>query len=169
MTHAREITAVTNQWVNSYKRLVPQFEAPTYVTWATVNRSDLIRVPDYNRGREESRRIEYRAPDPACNPYLTFSVMLAAGLEGIEKGYNLPPPMEINVTTMNQNERNRLAIESLPGNLWESLQITEKSDLVKKALGDHVFNSFIQNKKLEWENYHTQIADHEIKQYLPSL
>ena len=169
MRHAREIAAVTNQWVNSYTRLVPMFEAPTYVSWATVNRSDLIRVPAYKPGREESRRIEYRAPDPACNPYLAFSVMLAAGLEGIENEYALPPPMETNVSEMSDEERRAKGIEALPGNLWEAIQITEQSELVQGALGDYVFRSFIENKKIEWERYRSQVTDYEISRYLPVL
>ena len=169
MRHAREITAVTNQWVNSYKRLVPNFEAPTYVSWAVVNRSDLIRVPAFKAGREASRRIEYRAPDAACNPYLTFSVMLAAGLEGIEKEYVLPDPVEADVYAMSGGERKSRDIEALPGNLWEAIQIAEKSELVYKALGDHVFRSFIENKKIEWDRYHSQVTNYELDRYLPIL
>lgn len=169
MRHAREITAVTNQWVNSYKRLVPQYEAPTYVSWATVNRADLIRIPDFKSGREASRRIEYRSPDAACNPYLAFSVMLAAGLEGIEKQYELAPPSESNIAKMTDSERKKRGIESLPGNLWEAIQITEQSELVRKALGDNVFESFIENKKIEWDEYHTQVSNYETKRYLSFL
>ncbi len=169
MRHAREITAVTNQWVNSYKRLVPRFEAPTYVSWAMVNRSDLIRVPAFKPGREASRRIEYRAPDPACNPYLAFSVMLAAGLEGIKQKYKLPPPVEENVHQMSQAERDSQEIEALPGNLWEAIQIAESSKLVRESLGDQVFGSFIENKKIEWESYHSQVTNYEIRRYLPVL
>ncbi len=176
LQHAREITSVTNQWVNSYKRLVPSsdgeplgYEAPVYVSWATLSRADLIRVPDYKPGREDSRRIEYRAPDPACNPYLAFSVMLAAGLEGIENSYPLPPSVDHNVSRMSEQERADLGIETLPGSLWEAIQATEQSELVRRALGDHVFGSFIQNKKIEWEEYRSQVTDYEIKRYLPIL
>lgn len=169
MRHAREITAVTNQWVNSYKRLVPSFEAPTHVSWALVNRSDLIRVPAYSKGREQSRRIEYRAPDPACNPYLAFSVMLAAGLEGIEKGYVLPEPLDCNVNDLNERQRHELGVHPLPGNLWEALQITEESELVYNALGDYVFKSFIENKKIEWESYRLSVTDYELNRYLSIL
>ena len=169
LRYAREITAVTNQWVNSYKRLIPRFEAPTYVSWAMVNRSDLIRVPAFVPGREESRRIEYRAPDPACNPYLAFSVMLAAGLEGIEKRYELPLPVETNVFDMTETERREKGIEPLPGSLWEAIQVTEQSELVRNALGDHVFHSFIKNKKIEWERYRSQVTDYERDRYLPIL
>ncbi len=169
LRHAREITLVTNQWVNSYKRLVPSYEAPTYVTWAEVNRSDLIRIPSYKPGRESSRRIEYRAPDPACNPYLAFSVMLSAGLEGIEKEYELPRSLEKSAHDMTSFELKELGIESLPGNLWEAIQVTEQSDLVKKALGQDVFNSFIENKKIEWDRYSGQISQYELDRYLPTL
>lgn len=169
MHHSREITAVTNQWVNSYTRLVPDFEAPTYVSWATVNRSDLIRIPAYKPGREESRRVEYRSPDPACNPYLTFSTMLAAGLEGIENKYELPQPMQNNVNDLTEDERISRGIEALPKNLWEAIQITEKSSLVQKALGNYVFRRFIENKKIEWENYRSQVTDYEINRYLSVL
>lgn len=169
MRHAREITAVTNQWVNSYKRLVPQFEAPTYVTWSTVNRADLIRVPDFKPGREASRRIEYRSPDSACNPYLAFSVMLAAGLKGIENRYELPLPAHSNALHMSAAEREKLGIQALPANLWEAIHITERSELVQEALGEQVFKSFIENKKIEWDNYHSRVADYETEHYLPVL
>jgi len=169
LAHAREITAITNQWVNSYKRLVPNYEAPTFVSWATVNRSDLVRVPAYKPGREESRRIEYRAPDPAANPYLAFSVMLAAGLEGIDKELELPPPSASNVYDMTAAERNEREIQSLPGNLWEAISITENSEMVRDALGDLVFDSFIENKKIEWERYRSHVTDYEIMRYLPNL
>ena len=169
LKHAREITSVTNQWVNSYKRLVPNFEAPVYVTWATVNRSDLVRLPSYKQGREESRRIEYRAPDPACNPYLAFSVMLAAGLDGIDKEYELPDPAAADVFDLTESERSKRGIESLPSNLLEALRITEDSELVRNALGDSVFNSFVENKKIDWERYRSQVTDYEVSQYLPTL
>ena len=176
LRHAADITAVTNQWVNSYKRLVQSsdgeplgYEAPVYVSWAMLNRSDLIRVPAYKPGREDSRRIEYRAPDPACNPYLTFSVMLAAGLDGIENEYPLQPPVERNIQQMSDDERRSLGIETLPGSLWEAIQRTEQSELVRSALGEHVFRSFIENKKIEWEKYRTQVSDYEIQRYLPVL
>ena len=169
MKHAREITLVTNQWVNSYKRLVPAYEAPTYITWAEVNRSDLIRIPSFKPDRKSSRRIEYRAPDPSCNPYLAFSVMLAAGLEGIDNKYEMPASLTNSVHEMSEEERTSLGIESLPGNLWEAIQVTEESDLVKKTLGDSVFNSFIENKKIEWNRYSSQISAYEVERYLPIL
>ena len=177
LRHAGEITSVTNQWINSYKRLVLSpdgdplgYEAPVYVSWAMVNRSDLLRVPAYKAGREESRRVEYRAPDPACNPYLAFSVMLAAGLEGIANEYPLAPPVdETNVQEMSDAEREANGIESLPGSLWEAIQITERSDLVRKTLGDDVFRSFIENKKIEWEEYRAHVTDYETGRYLSRL
>ncbi|MEK7354676.1 MAG: glutamine synthetase, partial [Chloroflexota bacterium] len=169
LKHAPEITAVTSQWVNSYKRLVPGYEAPVYLSWGRRNRSDLIRVPEYRPGKENATRIELRSPDPACNPYLTFSVMLAAGLEGIEKKYEIPEPIEENVYEMTEAERKERGIATLPASLSEAIQLTEKSALVRKALGDHVFEAFIKNKKIEWDNYRTQVTDYELKRYLPIL
>lgn len=169
LKHAPELTAVTNQWINSYKRLVPGYEAPVYLSWARRNRSDLIRIPEYRPGREKATRIEFRSPDPACNPYLAFSVMLAAGLEGIEKGYEVPEPIEENVYEMSEEERQRRGIATLPASLLEAILLTEKSELVQKALGDHVFNAFIENKKIEWNQYRTQVTDYELKRYLPIL
>ncbi len=169
MHHAPAITAVTNQWVNSYKRLIVGYEAPVYISWASVNRSDLIRVPAYKEGREDSVRIEYRAPDPACNPYLAFAVMLAAGLDGAERGLPAPDPVEENVFGMTNEERQRRGIETLPGSLREAILLTESSDLVRRTLGDHVFNSFIRNKKIEWSQYQAQVTNYELKRYLPIL
>jgi len=169
LKYAPEITAVCNQWVNSYKRLVPGYEAPVYLSWARRNRSDLIRVPEYKPGREQATRIEFRSPDPACNPYLAFSVMLAAGLEGIEKGYTPPEPVEENIYEMSEAERKERGIGTLPASLWEAITLTEKSELVRKALGDHVFDAFITNKKIEWDYYRTQVTDYEIQRYLPTL
>lgn len=169
MKHAKEITLITNQWVNSYKRLVPGYEAPVYISWALRNRSDLIRVPMYKVGKEEATRIEYRAPDPACNPYLAFAVILGAGLEGIEKEYSLPEPVEENVYFMSEEERKAKGIENLPGSLIEAIEITEKSELVRKVLGEHVFKNFIENKKIEWDNYRKQVTSYELKTYLPIL
>jgi glutamine synthetase len=169
MKHAKEITLVTNQWVNSYKRLVPGYEAPVYISWAQRNRSDLIRIPLYKPGKEIATRVEYRSPDPACNPYFAFSVMLAAGLEGIEKKYPLKDPVERNVYEMTEKERKKYKIESLPGNLYEAIKITEKSNLVRGALGDHVFYQFIENKKIEWERYRARVTDYELEQYFSIL
>ncbi len=169
LKHGPEITAVCNQWVNSYKRLVPGYEAPVYLSWARRNRSDLVRVPEYRPGRENATRMEFRSPDPACNPYLAFSVMLAAGLEGIEKGYKIPEPVEENVYEMSEAQRKKRGINTLPASLLEAVQLTEKSELVKKALGDHVFNAFIENKMIEWDEYRTQVTEYELKKYLPLL
>jgi len=169
LKHAPELTAVTNQWINSYKRLVPGYEAPVYLSWARRNRSDLVRVPEYRPGREKATRIEFRSPDPACNPYLAFSVMLAAGLEGIEKEYEVPKPIEENVYEMTEDERQKRGIDTLPASLLEAILLTEKSELVRKALGEHVFSAFIQNKKIEWDRYRTQVTEYELKRYLPIL
>jgi glutamine synthetase len=169
LKHAPEITAVTSQWVNSYKRLVPGYEAPVYLSWARRNRADLIRIPEYKPGKENATRIEFRSPDPACNPYLCFSVMLAAGLAGIKGGLEPPEPIEENVYKMSEEERKKRGIGTLPASLWEAVQLTEKSELVREALGDHVFNAFIENKKIEWDQYRTQVTDYELKKYLPIL
>jgi glutamine synthetase len=167
--HAKEITLVTSQWANSYKRLVPGYEAPVYISWARRNRSVLIRVPQYKPGKEKATRIEYRAPDPACNPYLAFSVMLAAGLEGIEKKYELISPIEEDIFAMSDEGRLKRGIDSLPGSLGEAVAVTEKSSVVRKALGDHVFNILIANKKKEWDRYRTQVTNYELEKYLPIL
>jgi glutamine synthetase len=169
LKYAPEITAVTSQWVNSYKRLVPGWEAPVYLSWAQRNRSDLIRLPVYKSGKEKETRFELRSPDPACNPYLCFSVMLAAGLAGIEEGLEAPPPVEENVYHMTERERKKRGIGQLPGSLLEAIQLTEKSKLVRKALGDHVFNAFIENKKIEWDRYRVHVTDYELERYLPIL
>lgn len=169
MSHAASITLVTNQWVNSYKRLIAGYEAPIYISWARLNRSDLIRVPVYHEGQEESVRIEYRAPDPACNPYLAFSVMLAAGLDGVENNMPIPSPLEDDVNQMTSQERLDRGIRSLPGSLWEAILLAEGSDLLKNTLGPHVFQSFIQNKKIEWDQYMAQVTNYELERYLPIL
>ncbi|MBW1781760.1 MAG: glutamine synthetase [Deltaproteobacteria bacterium] len=169
MRHAPEITAVCNQWVNSYKRLVPGYEAPVYVSWARRNRSAMIRVPMYKPGKEKATRMEFRSPDPACNPYLAFAVMLGAGLEGIDKKYELPDPVEEDIFEMNPAERKAHGITDLPGNLYAGILETEKSDLVKRILGDHVFHKFIENKKIEWDHYRTHVSQFEIDTYLPKL
>ncbi|MGQ9694575.1 MAG: glutamine synthetase family protein [Thermodesulfobacteriota bacterium] len=169
LKYAPEITSVTCQWVNSYKRLVPGYEAPVYLSWAQKNRSDLIRVPMYKPGKEEATRIEFRSPDPACNPYLAFSVMLAAGLAGIKEKIPPPEPVEENVYKMSAAEREKRGIKQLPGSLLEAIQLTEKSKLVKEALGEHIFDHFIENKKLEWDRYRIQITSYELEKYLPIL
>ena len=167
--HAREIAAVTNQWVNSYKRLVPGYEAPVYISWARRNRSTMIRVPMYKPGKEQATRIEFRSPDPACNPYLAFAVMLAAGVKGIEENYSLADPIEEDIYEMDGEARKRAGINSLPGNLFEALQEVEKSELVRETLGDHIFNKFVANKKIEWDRYRTHVSQYEIEKYLPIL
>ena len=169
LRHAPEITSITSQWVNSYKRLVPGYEAPVYICWAQMNRSALIRVPMYKPGKEKATRIEYRSPDPACNPYLTFSVMLAAGLEGIEKNYEIPEQSTDNIYKMTAEERAGSKIESLPEDLFEAIKLTENSDIVKRSLGAKVFDYFIRNKKMEWDEYKAQVSGYEIQKYLPIL
>ena len=169
LTHMREITSITNQWVNSYKRLVPGFEAPVYIAWGQRNRSALVRVPMYKPGKEKATRIELRCPDPACNPYLAFSVCLAAGLKGIDAGYTLRPPTEDDIYEMDAKERKELEIESLPGSLIEAVDLTGKSKLVKDTLGDHVYTKFLENKRIEWDNYRTWVSDYELNEYYPIL
>jgi glutamine synthetase len=169
LKHSREMTAVTSQWVNSYKRLVPGYEAPVYLSWARRNRSTLVRVPMHKVGHETATRVEYRSPDPACNPYLAFAVMLAAGMEGIKKKYKIPKPIEEDIFLMTPEQRQKRTIASLPDNLFEAIQCTEKSALVRKALGDHIFEKFIENKKIEWDRYRVYVTDYEIKKYLSAL
>jgi glutamine synthetase len=169
LRHAPEITSITSQWVNSYKRLVPGYEAPVYICWAQMNRSSLIRVPMYKPGKEKATRIEYRSPDPACNPYLAFSVMLAAGLEGMEKNYKLAEPANDNIYHMTEEERVRIGIKSLPDDLLEAIRITEASKLVKDCLGEKVFRYFIRNKKMEWDEYKAQVTQYEVNKYLSIL
>ncbi len=169
LRHAPELTSITNQWVNSYKRLVPGYEAPVYVSWARRNRSAMVRVPMYKPGKEAATRIEFRSPDPACNPYLAFAVMLGAGMEGIENRYELPDPIEEDIYEMNPAERKAHGITDLPGNLYASILETEKSDLIRRVLGEHVFNKFIENKKIEWDMYRTHVSTFELDRYLPRL
>jgi glutamine synthetase len=169
LKYAPEFTAVTNQWVNSYKRLVPGYEAPVYLSWAVRNRSDLVRVPGYEPGKESATRFEIRNPDPACNPYLCFSVLLAAGLKGVEEGLEPPPPAEGNVYHMTNEQRKKLGIGTLPSSLNEAILLMEKSKLTREALGEHTFNAFLENKRHEWDKFRTQVTDYEIKEYLPIL
>ena len=169
LKHAREISALFAQWVNSYKRLVPGYEAPVYIAWSRRNRSALVRVPMYHPGKEQATRCELRCPDPACNPYLTFAALLHAGLEGIEKGYELPPPMETNLYDLTADERARLGIEQLPETLGEAIEEMSKSELVLKALGEHVFTRYVDLKRAEWENYRIQVSPWELEQYLSIL
>jgi glutamine synthetase len=167
--HAREFTAVTNQCVNSYKRLIPGYEAPVYTVWGRRNRSALVRVPAFRPGQSTSCRVEYRAPDAAANPYLAFAVMLASGLEGIEHGYAFEPPTEDDVYSMTAAERAERRIESLPGDLYGATLACQKSAVVEAALGPVLFEKFIKNKLAEWERYRTHVTDYEIETYLPTL
>jgi glutamine synthetase len=176
LRHAREITLVTNQWVNSYKRLVPGFEAPVRIAWnrrggaaASASPSgrmpgDLLRVPEYRQGRELAARIEYRAPDAACNPYLAFAALLAAGLEGIEREYQLPPGRDLASDDAGSDEA-----PTLPGSLYEALQEAESADLLRRCLGEHAFESLLASKRIEWETYRSYITDYELNRYLPIL
>jgi glutamine synthetase len=169
LKHAPEIIAVLAPWVNSYKRLVPGYEAPVYIAWSRRNRSALIRVPMYQPGKEAATRIELRCPDPSGNPYLQLAVMLAAGLKGIEEGYKLSEPMELNLYHLTDEERAELGIKSLPASLGEALALTEKSELVRETLGDHIFERFLKIKKQEWDEFRIQVTEYEIKKYLPIL
>jgi glutamine synthetase len=169
LRHAREITLVLNQWVNSYKRLVPGYEAPVYVCWARRNRSALVRVPMYKPGKEQAARIELRSPDPACNPYLAFAAMLAAGLKGVEEEYDLAPEASNNIYEMTEEERHEAGIESLPEDLYEAIGAAEASELLHEALGPHVFNYLARNKRDEWDGYKAYVTPYELERYLPIL
>jgi glutamine synthetase len=169
MRHAREITAVTNQWVNSYKRLVPGYEAPVYCAWARRNRSAMIRVPMYKPGKENATRIEFRSPDPTCNPYLAFALMLGAGLKGVEGKYPLPEPVEHDIFEMDAKARAEAGITSLPGSLWEALEEFKQSVMANDVLGDHIFGKVIANKEKEWDMFRIHVTDFEINRYLPML
>jgi glutamine synthetase len=166
LEHANEISAVTNQWVNSYKRLVHGGEAPTAASWGRSNRSALVRVPMYTPTKASSRRVEIRSPDSACNPYLTFAVLLSAGLRGIEKGYTLPPEAEDDVWSLTAAERRAMGFKELPASLDEALKAMERSELVAETLGEHVFDFFLRNKRREWAGYREQITPYEIGEYL---
>jgi glutamine synthetase len=167
--HAAEITAVTNQTVNSYKRLVPGFEAPVHISWARNNRSGLIRVPVPKRGDPMATRIEYRSPDPACNPYLAFSVILAAGLRGITEGYELAPEADANLFELDDAGLAKLGIAQLPHSLSDALRVMEQSTLVAEALGEHIFEWFLRNKRAEWMGYKTSVTPYELNRYLKAL
>ncbi|OIO74727.1 MAG: type I glutamate--ammonia ligase [Elusimicrobia bacterium CG1_02_37_114] len=169
LKYTPELCSIICQWVNSYKRLVPGYEAPVYLSWAVRNRSDLVRVPMYKPGKEKATRIELRAPDPACNPYLAFACMLRAGIKGMEEKLKAPEPIEENIYEMTENEKKKRGIKSLPGSLIEALGLTEKSAIVKETLGEHTFNEFIGNKKIEWDNYRIQVTNYELDRYLPIL
>ncbi|HSB88068.1 MAG TPA: type I glutamate--ammonia ligase [Ilumatobacteraceae bacterium] len=169
LRHAGEITAVTNQTVNSYKRLVPGFEAPVHVSWARNNRSGLVRVPIAKRGNPSATRIEFRSPDPACNPYLAFAVILAAGMRGIAEGYELPPEADSNLFEMSDADLHKLGIDLLPQSLSDSLRVMEQSTLVHEALGEHIFEWFLRNKRTEWRAYKTHVSAFEHDRYLRTL
>ena len=169
LRHAAEITAVTNQTVNSYKRLVPGFEAPVHVSWARNNRSGLIRVPVPKRGSELATRIELRSPDPACNPYLAFSVILVAGLRGVDEGYELPAEADANLFEMGDAALSKLGIDQLPQSLNDALRVMESSQLVAEALSEHIFEWFLRNKRAEWRRYKTHVSQFELDTYLRSL
>ncbi len=169
LRHAREISIIFAQYVNSYKRLVLGYEAPVYCAWSRRNRSALIRVPVYHPGKEKATRAEFRCPDPAANIYLCFAVMLHAGLEGIEKGYELPEPMERNLYHLSHEEREKLGIESLPADLGEAIKEAENSELLYRALGEHVYTRLLEVKRAEFEDYRVQVTPYEIQKYLPVL
>ena len=169
LTHIKEMTVVLNQWVNSYKRLVPGYEAPVYICWAQRNRSTLVRVPLYKPGKEKATRIELRSPDPACNPYLAFACMLNAGLKGIDKGYKLPEPVEMDVYHLSEEERKKMNIGTLPGSLNRAIEYAENSELLRETLGDHIFEQLITSKKVEWDEYRINVHPYEMKRYLPIL
>ena len=169
LEHSKEITLVCNQWVNSYKRLVPGYEAPVYICWARRNRSSLVRVPMYQPGKEKSTRIEFRSPDPACNPYLAFACMVAAGMKGINDKYPLREPLERDVYHLSLDETKELKIECLPGSLVEAIEVAESSKLLKDVLEPHVFSNLIMSKRMEWDEYRKQVHDYELKTYLPLL
>jgi glutamine synthetase len=169
LRHAAEITAVTNQTVNSYKRLVPGFEAPVHISWARNNRSGLIRIPVNRRGNSAATRIEYRSPDPACNPYLAFSVLLAAGMRGVSEGYELPAEADANLFEMSDTDLAKLGIDQLPQSLSDSLKVMERSELVLEALGEHIFEWFLRNKRSEWKAYKTHVSAFEHDRYLRML
>ncbi len=169
LRHAREMSAIFAQWVNSYKRLAPGYEAPVYVAWSRRNRSAMVRVPMYHPGKENATRMELRCPDPGCNPYLTFALLLHAGLDGIEKGYELPEPMERNLYHLSPDDRRRLGIELLPETLGEAIELAADSELVLRALGEHTLDRLVEIKREEWEDYRVQVTRWELDRYLPVL
>lgn len=169
LKHSREITLICNQWVNSYKRLVVGYEAPVYICWASRNRSSLVRVPMYKPGKENATRIEFRSPDPACNPYLAFSCMLAAGLKGMEENYSLSEPLERDVYNLTPEEMTELGVGCLPGSLIEAIEIAQDSSFLKEVLGEHIFTNLIKSKHIEWDEYRKRVHEYEITTYLPIL
>jgi glutamine synthetase len=169
LRHAREMAAVFAQWVNSYKRLVPGYEAPVYVAWSQRNRSALIRIPLYKPGSEQATRAEIRCPDPACNPYLLFAILLHAGLDGIEQGYDLPQPMETNLYHLTAEQRREQGVTSLPETLGEAIDELSRSDLARRALGPHIFDRYVELKRKEWDEYRVQLSQWELDKYLAVL
>jgi glutamine synthetase len=169
LAHAPEITAVTNQWVNSYKRLAGGAEAPSWICWGHNNRSALIRVPMYKPAKGNSTRIEFRSMDSACNPYLALALLLAAGLKGIEEGYELPDGAEDDVWGLSESERKAMGMKPLPSSLDQAIEIMERSELVAETLGEHVFDFFLRNKRAEWEDFRRQVTQWELDRYLPRL
>jgi glutamine synthetase len=169
LQHARGMCAVTNQWVNSYKRLVPGYEAPVYLSWGQRNRSALLRVPMYKPSKPKGTRVEMRCPDPGCNPYLVFSVMLAAGLDGVQRKLRLVEPIEEDIFNMSEEERARRGIETLPDSLNRAIELVQESTVVREALGEHIFTKFVENKKIEWDKYRTAVTNYELEKYLPML
>ncbi len=169
LAHARALAAVVAPTVNSYKRLTPGYEAPVYVCWARINRSALIRVPSYSPGREQSTRAELRCPDPSANPYLAFAVILAAGLDGIERDLEAPEPIEEDVYHFDDRRQAELGIASLPGTLEEALDELEKDETIKEALGEHAYTAFMRAKRAEWDEYRIQVTDWELNRYLETL
>lgn len=169
LKHAPEMSCIFAQWTNSYKRLVPGYEAPVYITWSQRNRSALVRIPLYHPGKEQATRMELRCPDPACNPYLTFAALLHAGLDGIEKGYELPESMDKNLYHLSAAERESAGIEMLPGSLGEAIGVAKHSEIVRKALGEHIFPRYIAIKEKEWEDYRIQVTEYELERYLSIL
>jgi glutamine synthetase len=169
LRHARELAPIFAQWVNSYKRLVPGYEAPVYVAWSQRNRSALIRIPLYKPGSEQATRAEIRCPDPACNPYLTFATLLHAGLEGIEKGYELEAPMDSNLYHLTSEERKERGIVSLPETLGEAVDELAASELMRRALGDHIWDAYVRLKRKEWDEYRIQLTQWELDRYLGVL
>jgi len=177
INYGREIQILLNQWINSYKRLIPGYEAPVYLAWGRKNRSAYIRVPEYQMGKEKSTRIELRSPDPACNIYLAFAIIQAAGIEGIRKNLKFPPAQEKDIFEMTEAEMKKRNIKTLSRNLKEALECFRKSSLVKETLGEHLFQKIIQNKEIEWQKYkkavgkrfEREVSSYEIKEYLPVL
>ncbi|CAA9430681.1 MAG: Glutamine synthetase type I [uncultured Rubrobacteraceae bacterium] len=169
LRHAREISIIFAQYVNSYKRLVPGYEAPVYIAWSRKNRSALVRVPGFHPGQEKATRMEFRSPDPAANIYLCFAALLHAGLEGIEKGYELPEPMERNLYDLSPSELNKLGVQSLPADLGEAIKEAENSELLQKALGEHTYSRLLELKRAEFEEYRLQVTPWELQKFLPIL